>query len=128
VKTRLGRRTSRQIIVVTTGRHGLRRPILVQFLLLLSSLPSMTGMTDCHRHNGPSGGLCSITLELLEFGYWDYFSDLHDEPAGRTIMAATIRHALRNPTLGQTYPSSFSSCTMMPPTDRHGHDGPSQAP
>ena len=54
VKTRLGRRTSRLIVVVMTDRHGLRHPILVQFLLLLSSLPSTTGMTDRHRHNGLS--------------------------------------------------------------------------
>ncbi|TMW82033.1 hypothetical protein EJD97_006998, partial [Solanum chilense] len=74
------------------------------------------------------GGLCSITLELLEFGYWDYFSDLHAKPAGQTVMATTVLHALRNPTLGQTSPFSFISCTTMPPTDRHGHDGPSQAP
>ncbi|TMX04922.1 hypothetical protein EJD97_003813, partial [Solanum chilense] len=74
------------------------------------------------------GGFPSITLELLEFGYCDYFSDLHEEPAGRTVMATTVHHALRNPTLGQTSPSSFSSCTTMPPTDRHEHDGPSQAP
>ncbi|TMX04166.1 hypothetical protein EJD97_011384, partial [Solanum chilense] len=64
-------------------------------------------------------GLRSKTLELLEFRYWDYFSELHDEPAERTVMAMTVRHALRNPTLGQTSPSSFSSCTVMPPTDRH---------
>ena len=51
---RLDRRTSWWIIVITTDRHGLRRPILVQFLLLLSSLPSTAGMTDRHRHNGPS--------------------------------------------------------------------------
>ena len=68
------------------------------------------------------------TLKLLEFGYWDYFYDLHDEPEGRTFMATTVRHALRNPTLGQTFPSSFSSCTTMPPTDRQGHDKLSQAP
>ena len=29
-------------------------PYLMQFLLLLSSLPSTAGMTDHHRHNGPS--------------------------------------------------------------------------
>ncbi|TMW95511.1 hypothetical protein EJD97_008726, partial [Solanum chilense] len=73
-------------------------------------------------------GLRSKTLELLEFGYWDYFSDLYDEPAKRTVMATTVRHTLRNPTLGQNSPSSFSSCTAMPPTDRHKHDGASQAP
>ena len=68
------------------------------------------------------------TLELLEFGYWDYFSDLHDEPAGRTVMATMNYHALRNPTLGQTSPSSFNSFTTMPPTGRHRLEGPSQAP
>ncbi|TMW97396.1 hypothetical protein EJD97_005623, partial [Solanum chilense] len=97
---RLGRRTSRRIFMVTTGRHGLRHPILVQFLLLLSSLPSTAAMTDLHRHNGPSGVFRYLTLELLEFGYWDYFSDLHKEPAGRTIMATTVRHTFCNPTLG----------------------------
>ena len=53
-KTRLGRRTMRRIVMVTTDRHGLRRPILVQFLLLLSSFPSTASMMDRHRHNGPS--------------------------------------------------------------------------
>ena len=85
------------------------------------------------RYGGPSQaqlfieGLHSITLELLKIGYSDYFSDLHDEPAGRTVIDTTDRHGLRNPTLGQTSPSSFSSCTTRPPTDRHKHDGPSQA-
>ncbi|TMX03978.1 hypothetical protein EJD97_012603, partial [Solanum chilense] len=73
-------------------------------------------------------GLRSKTLKLLEFGYWDYFSELHDKPAGQTVMDTTVRHALRNPTLGQISPSSFNSFTTMPPTDRHGHDEPSQAP
>ena len=73
-------------------------------------------------------GLRSKTLELFEFGYWDYFSGLHDEQAGRTVMATTFCHALRNPTLGQNSPSSFSICTTMPPTDHHEHDEPSQAP
>ena len=73
-------------------------------------------------------GLHSITLELLEFRYWVYFSNLHDEPTGRTVMATTVHHALRNPTLGQTSPSFFSSFTMMPPMDHHRLDGPSQAP
>ena len=70
-------------------------------------------------------GLHSKTLKLLEYGYWDYFSELHDEPAGRTVIDTTDRHGLRSPTLGQTFPSSFSSCTTLPPTDRHKHDGPS---
>ncbi|TMW88170.1 hypothetical protein EJD97_018953, partial [Solanum chilense] len=86
------------------------------------------------RHDGPFlarrsvEDLRSITLKLLEYGYWDYFSDHHEEPAGRTVMDTTVRHALCNPTLGQTSPSSFSSFTTMPPKDRHRHHRPSQAP
>ena len=72
-------------------------------------------------------GLRSKTLKLLEYGYWDYFSELHDQHAGRTVIDTTNRHGLRNPTLGQTSPSSFSSYTMLPSTDRHKHDGLSQA-
>ena len=64
-------------------------------------------------------GLRSKTLKLLEYGYWDYFSELHDEPAGRTVIDTTDRHKICNPTLGQTSPSSFTSCTTLPPTDRH---------
>ena len=45
-------------------------------------------------------GLRSKTLELLEYGYWDYFSELHDKPARQTVMDTTDRHGLRNPTLG----------------------------
>ncbi|TMW80872.1 hypothetical protein EJD97_014147, partial [Solanum chilense] len=64
-------------------------------------------------------GLRSKTLELLEYGYWDYFSELHDEPAGRTVMDTTVRHTFCNTTLGKNYPSSFSSCTTLLPTDCH---------
>ena len=56
-------------------------------------------------------GLCSKTLQLLESGYWDHFSELHNEPVGRTVIDTTDCHKLRNPTLGWTSPSSFSSCT-----------------
>ncbi|TMX00502.1 hypothetical protein EJD97_000688, partial [Solanum chilense] len=126
VKTRLGRRTSRWVVVVTTGHHGLRRPILCKFFYCSLHYPRWH--VDGSQAQRSVEGLYSITIELLEFRYWDYFSDLHDEPAGQTIMATTVRHALRNPTLCQTSPSSFSSFTTMPPTDRHGHDRPSQAP
>ena len=54
-------------------------------------------------------GLHFKTLELLEYAHQDYFSELHDEPAGRTVIDTIDRHGLRNPTLGQTSPSSFSS-------------------
>ena len=44
-------------------------------------------------------------------GIWvlDYFTKLDDEPVVRTIIDTTDRHKLRNPTLGQNSPSSFSS-------------------
>ncbi|TMX03039.1 hypothetical protein EJD97_018675 [Solanum chilense] len=86
------------------------------------------------RYDGSSKAQLSVeslrskTLKLLEFGYWDYFFELHDEPAGRAVMSMIVLHALRYPTLGQNSPSSFRSFTTMPPTDRHGHDEPSQAP
>ena len=53
------------------------------------------------KYNGSSQaqrfveGLRSKTLELLEFGYWDYFSDLHDKHAGRTVMDTTVHQAFR---------------------------------
>ena len=40
-------------------------------------------------------------VKILEYGYWDYFSELHDEPAGWTVTVTT---------------------------DRRGHDGPSWTP
>ena len=105
-------------------RRGLRRPVLDAISSAAFFIP-LDGKCD-----GPSQarrsveGLRSKTLELFEYGYWDYFSELHDEPAGWTIIDTMDRHGLCKPTLGQTSPSSFSSCTMLPPTDRHKHDGP----
>ncbi|TMW81903.1 hypothetical protein EJD97_007436, partial [Solanum chilense] len=128
VKTRLDRRISQRIVVVTTDCHGLHLPILdaISSAALFITLDG--------RYDGSSQaqrsvkGLRSKTLELLEYRYWYYFSELYDEPTGRTVMDTMVRHAFHNPTFGQTSPYSFSSCTMLPPTDRHEHDGPSQAP
>ena len=89
-----------RIVVVTTDRHGLCRPILMQFILLLFFI-TLDG-----KYDGPSQAQRSVeglrykTLQLLEYGYWDYFSELHDESAGRTVIDTTDRHKLRNPTLG----------------------------
>ncbi|TMW85222.1 hypothetical protein EJD97_023478, partial [Solanum chilense] len=99
-KMRLDRRTSRWIIVVTTDHHGLRRPILDAFSYA-SLFITLYGMFDGLSQAQQSvEGLCSKTLELLEYGYLDYFSELHDEPAGWTVMDTTVRHAFRNPILG----------------------------
>ena len=85
--------------MVTTDRHGLCRPILMKF--------SSTGLfiTFDGKYDGPSYAqrsledLSSKTLQLFEYGYWDYFSELHDEPAGRTVIDTTDRQKLRNPHL-----------------------------
>ncbi|TMW88107.1 hypothetical protein EJD97_019027, partial [Solanum chilense] len=128
VKMWLGRRTSRRIVVVTTGRHGFRRPVLVQCSSAALFI-TLDGRYDGSlRAQRSVEGLLSKTLKLLEYGYWDYFSELHDEPAGRTVIDMTDRLGLRNPILGQTSPSSFSSCTTLPPTHCHKYDGPSHAP
>ena len=39
-------------------------------------------------------GLRSKIIELLEFGYCDYFSDLHDEPARRTWLRQSVTHSV----------------------------------
>ncbi|TMW97922.1 hypothetical protein EJD97_004785, partial [Solanum chilense] len=97
----------------------------------ISSVALFINLDDRYDGSSQAQGsiesLCSKTLKLLEFGYWDYFSEHHDEPAGRTVMATMVRHTLRNPTLGQTSPSSFTNFSTMTPKDRHGHDEPSQA-
>ncbi|TMX00844.1 hypothetical protein EJD97_025827, partial [Solanum chilense] len=127
-KTRLDRRTSRRIIVVTTDRHGLRHSILDE-ISSAALFITLDGRYDGSlRAQRSVEGLRSKTLELLEYGYWGYFSDLHDKPAGRTVMATMVRYVFRYPTLGQNSPSFFSSCTTLPPTDRHNHDRPSHAP
>ncbi|TMW88554.1 hypothetical protein EJD97_018403, partial [Solanum chilense] len=108
------------------GRHGFLRPILVQFSSAALFITLDGRYVGSLRAQRSVEGLRSKTLELLEYGYWGYFSDLHDGPAGRTVMATTVRHALCNPTLSQTSPSSFSSCTMLPPTDHHKNDEPLQ--
>ncbi|TMW80455.1 hypothetical protein EJD97_019857, partial [Solanum chilense] len=100
-------------------RHGLHRPILdaISSAALFITLDGRyEGSSQAQRS---VEGLRSKTLELLEYGYWDYFSELHDEPAARTVMDMTVRHAFCNSTLCKTSPSSFSSCTTLPPTDRH---------
>ena len=81
----LGRRTTRQIVMVTTDRHGLRRPTLVQFLLLLSALPSTASMTNRHRHNGPSSVFVPKHFNSWNLGTGtnslNFVTDLQDGPS-----------------------------------------------
>ena len=107
-----------RIITGTTFRRG------SPFQNTLISWNMGTGITSLnfmtYLQDGPSQSrrtfVVSVTSHLdkiLEYGYWDYFSELHDEPAGRTVTVTTDRRGLCNPTLSQTSPSSFSSCTML---------------
>ena len=103
-----------------TDRRGLRRPIHGAISSAAFFIP-LDGKCDRPSQAQRSVEVLRFNiLQLLDSGYWDHFSDLHDEPAGWTV-----RHKLRNPTLGQTSPSSFSSFSTLPPTDRLRQDGPS---
>ena len=63
---RLGRRTLRRIVVVTMDRHGLRRPKLMQFLLLLFFI-TLDGKYDGPSYSQRSNeGLRSKILQLLD--------------------------------------------------------------
>ena len=79
------------------------------------------------KYDGPSQaqrsieGLRSKTLKLLEYGYWDYFSELYDEPARRTVIDTTDRHGLRHPILDEV---SFAALFI---TLDDKYEGPSQA-
>ena len=117
----LGWWTMWRIVVVTTDR-GLRRPILVKFLLLLPSLPSTASMTNRHRHNGPSSvfvpkhfnswNLCTGTNSL------NFVTDLQDGPSQerRTVTICVTP-------LGLILWTSWRTCR----TDRHRYEGPSQS-
>ena len=71
--------------MVTTDRHRFRRPILVKFLLLLSLLPSTVGMTDRHRHNGPSRVSVPKHLNSWNLGTWTtsliFMTNQQDRPS-----------------------------------------------
>ncbi|TMW80464.1 hypothetical protein EJD97_019748, partial [Solanum chilense] len=122
---------SRRTVMVTTDRHGHDGPSwppsshtsAISYAALF--IPPTASMTDRHRHNGPSRVFISKYFNSWNLGTGITSLELHDESAGRTVIATTDRHKLRNPTLGQTSPSSFSSFSTLPPTDRHKHDGPS---
>ena len=122
---RLGRRTSRRIVVVTTNRHGLRRPILVQFLLLLSSLPSTASMTDRHRHNGLSRVFVPKHFNSWNLGIgitsMNFMTNLQDGPSQtrRTITSFVTPHLVRLPYLPSADALRCHLRTVTSTTDRH---------
>ena len=131
---RWGSLTKGGITKLVTVRHGYDGPSCrfvvkinevipvprFQELKYLETRPS----TDGCAYDGPTRVSFQNTSTL---GIWvlDQFSDLHDEPAGRTVIAMTDCHNLRNPTLVRLphLPSAASlHChlrTVTSTTDRH---------
>ena len=62
----------------------------------------------------PVEGLGSKTLELLEYGYWDYFSELHDE-----LTISVTPHLVRLPHLPSAAALRFHLRTVTSMTDHH---------
>ena len=105
VKTRLGQRTSQQIVVVTTGRYGFRHPILVQFSSAALFI-TLDGRYDGSlRAQRSVEGLHSKTLELLKYGYWAtsliFMTNLQDGPSfiRRSVMLSITPHFVKIPHL-----------------------------
>ena len=121
---RLGRRTSRRIIVVTTDRHGLRRPILVQFLLVLSSLPSTASMTDHHRQHGLSRIFVSKYFNSWNLGTGTtsliFMTNQQDEPSWirRSVTHSVTPHLVRLPHLPSVAELRCHLLTVTSMTDR----------
>ena len=86
-KMRLGRRTMRRTVMDSVV------PYLCNFFCCYLYSPrrkvSQTVIGTTVRR-----GSRSKTLQLLESGYRDHFSELHDEPVGWNIIATTDRHKL----------------------------------
>ena len=121
----MGRRSTRRSVTTTTVCHGLRRPIIVQFLLLLSSFPSTASMTDCHRHNGPSR-----VFVLKHFNSWNlgtgitslnFTMNLYDGPSETrwTVTSFKIPHFVRLHHLSSEASVRCHLQNVTSTTDRH---------
>ena len=111
--------------MVMTDRHGLRHPILVQFLLLLSSFPSKASMTDRHRHNGPSRVFVPkhFNSRNVDTGITslNFMTNLQDGPSWirRSVMHFVTPHLVRLPHLPSAAALRYHLRTVTNMTDRH---------
>ena len=110
--------------MVTTDRHGHRRPILVQCLLMMSSLPSMAGTTDRHRNNGLSRTSVPKHLNSWNLGTRTtsliFMTNQQDEPSWlrRSVTHSVTPHLVRLPHL----PSAVAlRCHLQTFTDTTNH-------
>ena len=111
--------------MVTTDHHGLRRPILVQFLLLLSSPLSTASMMDRHRLNGPSRAFVSKHFNSWNMGTGiaslNLMTNLQDGPSltRRTVTSFVTPHLVRLPYLPSAVALRCHLRTVTSTTDRH---------
>ena len=111
--------------MVTTDRHGLRRPILVQFLLLLSSFPSTASMKDRHRHNSPSRVFVPKHFNSWNLGTGitslNFTTNLQDGPSypRRIVTGFVIPHLVRLPHLPSAAALRCHLRTVASTMDRH---------
>ena len=122
---RLDRWTLRWIIVVTTDRHGLRRPIHNE----ISSASLFIILDD--RYDGSLRAQQSIedlrskTLELLEYGYWTtsliFMTNLQDAPSWlrRSVTLSVTPHLVRLPHLPSAAALRCHHWTVTCRTDGH---------
>ena len=111
--------------MVTTDRHGLRCPILMQFLLLLSSPPSTASMTDSHRHNGPSRVFITkhfnswnLGTRITSLNFTTNLQDGLSQPR-RTVTSFVTPHLVRLPHLPSADALHCHLRTVASTTDRH---------
>ena len=111
--------------MVTTDRHGFRHPILMHFLLLLSSLPSTAGMTDRQRHSGPSRVSVPKHLNSWNMGTRTtsliFMTNLQDESSclRRSITLSVTPHLVRLPHLPSTAALRCHLRTVTSTKNRH---------
>ncbi|TMW81698.1 hypothetical protein EJD97_008305, partial [Solanum chilense] len=124
-KTRLDRRTSRRIIVVTTDCHGLCRPILDE-ISSAALFITLNGRYDGSlRAQRSVEGLRSKTLELLDMGTGAtsliFMTNIQDGPSWirRFITFSVTPHLVRLPHLPSAAALRCHLRTVTSMTDRH---------
>ena len=107
------------------GPSWTHRLILVQFLLLLSSLPSTAGMTNRHRHNGPSRVSVPKHLNSWNLGTETtsliFMTKQQDGPSWlrRSVMHSVTPHLVKLPHLPSVSSLRCHLRTVTGTTDRH---------
>ena len=111
--------------MVTTDGHEFHRPTLVQFILLLSSLPLRAGMSDHHRHNGSSRVSVPKHLNSWNLGTGTtsliFMMNQQDRPSWlrRSVTHSVTPHLIRLPHLPSAASLRCHLWTITGTTDHH---------